>query len=80
MALLVNTQNQTLRIGGVTLPPLGMGHSEESASKLREHLFVRSGWVEMNDSSPQRGRGKRNKPAKQEDAPSADGTEGSEAE
>lgn len=60
MAFLVNTTNKTLNIGGITLPPLGMGESNTARSELSDHLFVRSGWVELGgsggESAPKRGR------------------------
>lgn len=66
MAFLVNKTHGTKVLGGVTLPPLGMGNSDAPRSELENHLFVRTGCVELSgsngSSTPKRGR----KPKRQE--------------
>lgn len=51
MAWLTNLTRKTLNIGGLQLPPLGMGESNESTEKLRNHLFVKAEWVEVKTST-----------------------------
>ena len=65
MAMIVNTSNCTLVIGGKTLPPRGMESVDLSAKQLKEHLFVRSGLVEVSTAKTTGGENRKS-PAKDE--------------
>ena len=75
MAFLVNLTRGTKVIGGVTLPPLGMGESNAPRKDLENHLFVRTGAVELSGgkSEPAK-RGRKPKQAEPDPEPDQDDT------
>lgn len=51
MTMVTNVSNRTLCLGGVTLGPREMDDVNVPARKLANHLFVRSGLVEVSGLS-----------------------------
>lgn len=52
MTMIVNNSDQTLNLAGVQVGPRELADVNASAKSLREHLFVRSGLVEVSGGKP----------------------------
>lgn len=48
MTMIVNNSNRTLKIAGVQVGPQELAQVDASAKSLKEHLFVRSGLIEVS--------------------------------
>jgi hypothetical protein len=73
MTMIVNNSERVLKIAGVEVGPREMAEVNASAKDLKEHLFVRCGWVEVS--------GKPGRPAKAKESKAEEsGTESQEPE
>jgi len=69
MAMIVNNSERVLKIAGVEVGPREMAEVNESAKALKEHLFVRCGWVEVSGKSAQPQKAKPEPQAEQSEEP-----------
>ena len=75
MTMIVNNSEQVLKIAGVEVGPREMAEVNAAAKDLKEHLFVRCGWVEVSGKP-----GRPAKPKAEESRAEESGTEGQEPE
>lgn len=58
MTMIVNVSKGTRHIGGKTLAPSEMADVNMPTAKLKDHLFVRCGDIEVSERSVAPGKGK----------------------
>lgn len=59
MAMVLNNSGQRLKIKGVSIGPREMANVDLSSSELRNHLFVRSGLLDVSKGTNGTTAGKR---------------------